>query len=78
MLCVSKEGVDYFGKGMRRIPVKKRAFQCKGGRHSVNERFGQDFYRKGNSVKRSGPFGELPDSENLKVAVLIPFPKISS
>ena len=25
--------------------------------------FGKDFYRKGNSVKRSGPFTEPPDSE---------------
>ena len=30
----------------------------------MNEGFGKDFYRKGNSVKRSGPFSELPDSEN--------------
>ena len=29
----------------------------------MNEGFGKDFYRKGNSVKRSGPFSELPDSE---------------
>ena len=26
--------------------------------------FGMDFYRKGNSVKRSGPLSEPPDSEN--------------
>ena len=39
----------------------------------MNWGFGKDFYRKGNSVKRSGPF-----SEKWKVAVLIPFPKISS
>ena len=44
----------------------------------MNEGFGKDFYRKGNSVKRFGPFTEPPDSENRKVAVLIPFPKISS
>ena len=44
----------------------------------VNEGFGNDFYRKGNSVKRSGRFSEPPDSENWKIAVLIPFPKISS
>ena len=50
----------------------------KGGRDSVNEGFGKDFYRKGNSVKRSGPFSEPPDSENWKVAVQIHFPKISS
>ena len=30
----------------------------------MNEGFGKDFYRKGNSVKRSGPFAEPPDSEN--------------
>ena len=44
----------------------------------MNQGFGKDFYRKGNSVKMFGPFAEPPDSENLKVAVLIPFPKISS
>ena len=44
----------------------------------MNEAFGKDFYRKGNSVKRSGPFSEPPDSENRKVAVQIHFPKISS
>ena len=41
----------------------------------MNRGFGKDFYRKGNSVKR---FTEPPDSENLKVTVLIPFPKISA
>ena len=30
----------------------------------MNEGFGKDFYRKGNSVKRSGPFSEPPGSEN--------------
>ena len=30
----------------------------------MNEGFGKDFYRKGNSVKRFGPFAERPDSEN--------------
>ena len=30
----------------------------------MNERFGKDIYRKDNSVKRSGPFREPPDSEN--------------
>ena len=34
--------------------------------------FGKDFYRKGNSVKRSGRFSEPLDPENWKVAVLIP------
>ena len=44
----------------------------------MNEGLGKDFYRKGNSVKRSGPYSEPPDPENWKVAVLIPFPKINS
>ena len=44
----------------------------------MNQGFGKDFYRKGNSVKRFGPFTEPPDSENWKVAVLIPFPKMGS
>ena len=44
----------------------------------MNEGFGKDFYGKCNSVKRSGPFSEPPDSENWKVAVLIPFLNISS
>ena len=30
----------------------------------MNQGFGKDFYRKGNSVKRFGPFTEPPDSEN--------------
>ena len=55
-----------FGKGMRRstFSVKKRGFSEKGGGNSVNEGFGKDFYRKGNSVKRFGPFTETADSEN--------------
>ena len=56
---------------------KKGVFSEKSGGNSVNEGFGKDFYRKGNSVKRFGQFTEPPDSENRKVAVLIPFPKIS-
>ena len=43
---------------------KKGLFSEKGGGNSVNRRFGKDFYRKGNSVKRFGPFTEPPDSEN--------------
>ena len=54
---------------------EKKGFQWRGGRDSVNEGFGKDFYRKGNSVKRSGPFSEPPDSENWKVADQIHFPK---
>ena len=42
-------------------------FSEKGGGNSVNEGFGKDFYRKGNSVKRSGPFSEPPDAETEKL-----------
>ena len=37
---------------------KQRFFSEVGGGNSVNEGFGKDFYRKGNSVKRFGPFTE--------------------
>ena len=43
---------------------KKGFFSEKGGGNSVNQGLGKDFYRKGNSVKRFGPFTEPPDSEN--------------
>ena len=43
---------------------KKGVFSEKGGGNSVNQGFGKDFHRKGNSVKRFGPFTEPPpDSE---------------
>ena len=48
---------------MKHFSVKKGVFSEKRGGNSVNEGFGKDFYRKGNSVKRSGPFTEPPDSE---------------
>ena len=44
----------------------------------MNEGCGKNLYRKGNSMKRSGPFSELQDSENGKVAVIIPFRRIIS
>ena len=51
----------------------KKELSVKRGRHSENEDFGKDLYRKDslvrlstgktdNSVKRSGPFTEPPDS----------------
>ena len=47
------------------VQLRRGFFSEKGGGNSVNEGFGKDFYRrKGNSVKRSGPFSEPPDSEN--------------
>ena len=50
---------------MRRSTFQRRkgVFNEKGGGNSMNEGLGKDFYRKGNSVKRSGPFSEPPDSE---------------
>ena len=39
--------------------MKKRKRQF-----SESEGFGKDFYKKANSVKRSGPFSEPPDSDN--------------
>ena len=69
-----------FGTGMRRSTFqwRKGFFSEKVGGNSVNGGFGKGFYRKGNSVKTSGRFSEPPDSEKWKVAVLIPFPKITS
>ena len=51
------------GDATKHFSVKKGVFSEKGGGNSVNAGFGKDFYRKGNSVKRSGPFSEPPDSE---------------
>ena len=48
----------------KHFSVKKGSFNWKGGRHLVNEGFGENFYRKGNSVKRSRPFNEPLGSEN--------------
>ena len=60
-----KRGAN-FGEGdaTKHFSVKKGVFSEMGGGNSVNEGFGKDFYRKGNSVKRFGPFTEPPDSEN--------------
>ena len=66
------------GDAAKHFSVKKGFFSEKVGGNSVNRVFGKGFYRKGNSVKRFGPFTGPPDSENWKVAVLIPFPKICS
>ena len=42
----------------------KKGFFSERGRQFSESGFGKDFYRKGNSVKRSGPFSEPPNSEN--------------
>ena len=44
--------------------MKKSAFSLNEGGYSVNEGIGMEFCRKGKSVKRSGSFSELTDSEN--------------
>ena len=56
----------FLGKGCDEalFSEKKGGFQRTRGRDSVNARFGKDFDRKGNSVKRSGPSNEPPDSES--------------
>ena len=57
---------DFWLKGMRQkhFSVKKKEFSVKRGRQFSERGFGKDFYRKGNSVKRFGPFTEPPDSAN--------------
>ena len=59
-------GADFReGDATKHFSVKKNGlFSEKRGGDSVNEGFGKDFNGKGNSVKRSGPFSERPDSEN--------------
>ena len=54
------------GDATKHFSVKKKGFLVKrGGGSSVNQGCGgKDFCRKGNSVKRFGPFTEPPDSEN--------------
>ena len=48
-------GADFWeGDAMKHFSVRKGLFSEKGGGNSVNEGLGKDFYRKGNSVKRSG------------------------
>ena len=41
----------------------------------MNESFGKNFYRKGNSVKRFGAFTEPPDSEKLRSCCPHPLPE---
>ena len=59
-------GANFGGRGCDEalFSEKKGFFSEKGGGNSVNPGFGKDLYRKGNSVKRFGPFTERPDSEN--------------
>ena len=52
------------GDATKHLSVKKVVVSEKGGGNSVNQEVGKSFYRKGNSVKRFGPFTEPPGSEN--------------
>ena len=55
---------------------KKGGFQWKGGRQFRRKGgFGKDFYRKGNSVKRFGPFTEPPGLWKLKSCCPHPLPE---
>ena len=56
-----------FGEGdaTKQQAVRRSAFfHSMRARQSVNKDLGEEIYLKGNSVKRSGPFIEPPDSEN--------------
>ena len=54
-------GADFWeGDATKHFSVNKGFFGEKGGGDSVNGGFGKDFYRKNNSVKRSGRFSEPP------------------
>ena len=58
-------GADFWaGDPTKQFSVKKKGFSMKRGEGFGERGVGKDFYRKGNSVKRSGPFSEPPGSEN--------------
>ena len=68
------------GKGMRRSrnQWKEASFHWMRARHSVNEDFGKEFFRKDNSVnsvKRSRPFSEPPDSLKIEIFCMHPLPR---
>ena len=61
-------GTEFWeGDATKQKSVKRSVFS-----HSVNGGFGKEFHRKGNSVKRSGPFSESPDSANRNLLRLSP------
>ena len=57
---------DFLGRGCEEALFSgEKGFSVKrGGGNSVNEGLVRISTGKGNSVKRSGPFSEPPDSEN--------------
>ena len=58
----------HFSGGKKGFSVKRDEGLCSGGKMGFSvkrdEGLGKDFYRRGNSVKRSGLFSEPPDSGN--------------
>ena len=64
------------GKGMQQSKLKKSTFSLKEDDAFCESRFGEDCYRKDNSVKRSGPFSKPLDSESWYL-LLIPSPNLS-
>ena len=50
------------GDATKHFSEKKVVFSELGGGNSVNQGFGKDFYRKGNSVKSFRRFSEPPGS----------------
>ena len=65
--CVNSVCLNGVGEGgMRRSrnQWRKTPFHWMRERHSVNEGFGKEFYRKDNSLKRFRPFSESPNSKN--------------
>ena len=64
-----------FGSSEDKKSVKRSAFfHWMRARHLVNEGFGKESYRKGNSVKGSGLFSEPPDSK-VEIFCAHPLPK---
>ena len=60
---VTKISSPFLGRGCDEALFSEKKRLVSGG-NSVNGEFCKDFFRIGNSVKRSRPFREPPDSEN--------------
>ena len=73
---------DLGGRGSKHFSVKKGVFSEKGGGNSVNEGFGKDFYRKGNSVKLSSSPSQtsalIPQWTNSRPLSVVGWPRCCS